>query len=264
MRRFVLLWGVLAAVGWIAGTTVDFAGFRRLDWTFDAFCAALFVPAAQSSAVCLLVPGGGVPLRSAWRSLSKPLAIRLLFAADAALVAAGFLARPSSPWSVENPRGAPAFAIALETAAAGLASLGLARREGTPAERGTLATAGAAALVAASAAAGIPGRAAALLLPHAPRLVRVLVFGVGGFVLGIGALLAAIPVVARRRPEAGRGLETATALALAAGAVAAAHLFRFPHVVPPWDGVIRALLLAAAALGLASMPAALRRESPGR
>ncbi|HWC65479.1 MAG TPA: hypothetical protein VG777_05305 [Thermoanaerobaculia bacterium] len=264
MRRFVLLWAVLAAVGWVAGTAVDFAGFRRLDWTFDAFCAALFVPAAQSAAVCLLVPGRGVPLRSAWRTLSKPLAIRLLLAIDAALVAAGFLARSSSSWSAENPRGAPALAIAAQAAAAGVATLWLARRDGKPAERGALAAAGVAALVAAAAAAGFGGRAAALLLPRAPQLVRLIVFGVGGFVVGIGLLLAAVPIVARRRGEAARGLEAATGLALAAGAVAAAHLFRFPHVVPPWDGIIRALLVAAAALALASMAAALRRERPAR
>jgi hypothetical protein len=55
VRRFVFLWAILGVVQWAAGTAVDAAGFRRLDWTYEAFCAALLVPAAQA-ALRLIVP----------------------------------------------------------------------------------------------------------------------------------------------------------------------------------------------------------------
>ena len=73
--------------------------------------------------------------------------------------------------------------------------------------------------------------------------------------MGAGIHLAAASAFARRLPAAGRALEAVVALELGAATIVALHLFQFPRVSPPWDGIVRAMLLAASGIGLASAAA---------
>jgi hypothetical protein len=246
----VFLWALLGAVQGIAATVVDVAGFRRLDWTYEAFCAALLVPAAQAAALTVLVPAARrTAPGGAWREVASLPTVRALLAADALLIAAAFL--PGVPGTAVLR-----IAAALQAAAFGLLVLAAAARGGMSGGRGALAVAGAASLLSAGFATPIPGRLAAFLLPRLSRAVPPTVFGEAGLLALAGILLVAAAPLARRAPAAGRVLEAATAPALAAAAIVALHLFRFPRVAPPWDLVVFALLVAASAIGCAAAFAA--------
>jgi hypothetical protein len=244
VRRFVFLWALLGAVQWAATTAIDAAAFRRLDWTYEAFCVALLVPAAQAAALAAVAPfGRAISLRRAWRSVASPWTVRVLLAADAAGIVAAFL----SPAG----RRAAAGMAGLQSAAAGLLMLARAVRGGSAKPRGWLFLAGAAALGAAVFATPVPKRLAGAVFPHFPRSAAVLLVGTAGLAAGTAALLAASRSLEALSPAAGRVLETAAAPALAAVTIVALHLFRFPVVAPPWDAVVLALLLAASGIAVA-------------
>ena len=243
----MLLWALLGAVAWSAGTAVELALFRRLNWTFEAFCEALLAPAAQAAAIAALGRRKGVGAASVWRAI--PAAARVLLVADAALAAFALLARRLA---AGRPSAVVAVAIAAQAGGAGLLALRMAARRGwTPRERFTLAGAGSAAL-AAAASAFFAHRLGLALLPRAAALVRLLVLGLGGFAAAVALMLLAAKTLAARSSAAGKLLDAATAALLAAGTIAALQFFRFPRVLPPWDGVVRAVLLAAAGLALAA------------
>jgi hypothetical protein len=266
VRRFVFLWAILGVVQWAAGTAVDAAGFRRLDWTYEAFCAALLVPAAQAAALQLIVPAArGIAFGDACRQIAFRFPIRALFAADGALIAAAFAVRPDSPWSAARAGGVLSAVAACQAAIGGLLAPFAAPRPASGKDRALVAAAGIVALVAASFATPLPGRLLRAVLPRLSRALPILLFGTAGLVVGAGIHLAAASAFGRRLPAVGRALEAVVALELGAATIVALHLFRFPRVSPPWDGVVRALLLAASGIGLASTAAALRspRAAPG-
>jgi hypothetical protein len=256
VRRFVFLWAILGAAQGIAGTAVDLAAFRRLDLTYEAFCAALLVPAAQAAALLLIAPSAReVSLGDACRRIAAHPSVRVLLAADVALIAAAFVVRPGSAWSASRAEGVLSRVAAAQAAIGGLLALGSAPRAAKRRDRALVVAAGAVGLVAAGFATPLPGRLLRAVVPRLFRALPLMLFGEVGLAVAAGILLAAAPAFARRLPAAGRALDAAVALELGAATIVALHLFRLPLVSPPWDGVVRALLLAASGVGLASAAA---------
>lgn len=248
MRRFLLYALLLGTVRWVVGAGVDFVGFRLFDWTFEAFCAAILVPAAQAAAVCLLTPRrAAIGLGAALRAAAVSPAVRAVLALDAFLALAGGLVPDAFGKGL-------AAALIVELAAAGALALHLARRLGAAAERAVLAASALAALAGAAAAvARFRLRAAA-----PPNLGRLVLWRALPLAAGVALVLAAASVVARRAPAAGCLLDASTAFPVAAAILAAIHLFRFPVLPPPAAAAVGALLLAGVGVAIAGIATALR------
>lgn len=256
MRRFLLLWVVLAVALLVVTTLVSGLAFRHIDLRYHTFLHLLIVPTAQ--AIVLLWVSRQIRLRRvvpAVKQITSHRAVAAFLAADVAFLLAGWLARTHPLLGIAGVSSLHPTWRAVKAVAAGLLIGVLACRRGWSAgERSRL-------VVVAFVATALGADAFApwlkplprLLLPHLPTILRWAVVYGALFAATIVALLAAGTVLGRRSPVAKSLIGTAAGLGFSVALMAVAHVYLRPILQEPWAGIALSALSLAATLTLAGV-----------
>lgn len=265
MRRFLLLWLVLALLVIAVGVPLSILVFHHVDLRFTNVLHFLVVPTVQAT-VLLWVAGHvrvGRVVSAVRETVRHPITTTFI-AADIAFLATSWLLPGHPLLGIAAESSIHPTWRAVKAIAAGLLIAGLALRRGwSVSERARLLLAAVAALaLGTDSFAGWLKPLPRLLLPHLPTVLRwSAVYGTL-FVLIVLVLLAAGTVLGRHSWLAASLVDTALAFGFAAALVAVANVYLRPFLVEPWASLAFAALSLAATLTLAGALLAWRASRP--
>jgi len=260
VKRFLGFWLLFAATQWVVGTVLDYAVLRAIDWRFEAFCEAILLPAIGAAALAAVAgsPGGG--RRESIVAAAREKWIGLLAVAGAAVLVAGWLAAPRSAFSLARHLGAPNLWFSIQlAAAAALGALVALRPRWTGRERTWLMLSSAFALAASVRQAVRWAGSFSEISPFGTsRFLPALAVELAFLFAAVGLALKASAILASASPLSGRLLEASTLFPAAVAALVAISVFERPRLTAAGSAWAGSLLLAGAALVLASSVAAWR------
>lgn len=264
MRRVVGFYLLLFPAALVGAAGTSFLLFRHVDLRFEAFAAAVAIPAFQAAVVTALSRRPGAPplFALAARGLSDR-AVALILSADLLLLAVSALLSSDPVWGLAQGAVPPVWSAVKGLLAAALLLFLALLRPGRPLERVALALF-AIGLAAFAVDVFRPwlGRLPEAVLPGGPPLYRWLASYGALFVLAVAGLLLAGAILQRRRQEAGLFADAAVLAVLVAGLAVVLNVFLHPFLVEPWQSSVKALGSLAMTFLLASVLLALRAPSP--
>jgi hypothetical protein len=235
VKRFLGIFLLFFAVGFLAREAVSLGIFRHLDVRYVAFVELLCIPAFQAAVLVLLSRRRGRPARTFASNLARRPALLAILAAEVLVVALGWLPPGRPILALGAPKSAPAIAVAvavtaLAAAAALLAALPRLRR-------------GRAALVllalslavwAADAFTGFLAHAPARLFPRMHVLVRLVTVLGGMLAVALALMLGAASVARARRSSSAFLFEAAAAFTFVSALIVVLSFYNHPWLDQPW------------------------------